>query len=210
MMRILPLLLIVITPLAAIAEPGHYTVDSEQSWVRVLVYRGGLMSRLGHNHTVDVAVAGSGEATNDNHSITGSLRMMVNEMVVDAPTSRDAEGDEFPGHLKPKDIDGTRDNMLGRKLLDASRFPDIVVTCQRIGELDGVRVAELLVTLKGVEWPLQVPVDVAEENGKLTVRGSFPLSHQQIGLKPFKAALGALRVRNEMQIKFEIVASVDR
>ena len=58
------LLLVVLTITAPLASPGQglpageetypmqFRIDSDSSWLRVLVYRGGLLRGFGHNHVI--------------------------------------------------------------------------------------------------------------------------------------------------------------
>ena len=58
----------------------------------------------------------------------------------------------------------------------------------------------------GVSREIRVPVAVEWDGGELVARGSFVVTHGQIGLVPFSAALGALRVREEIEVDYRLVA----
>ena len=96
--------------------------------------------------------------------------------------------------------------MLGVKLLDSARFSDITIRSQSwSGEFPDILVnSEITVRdqTNALEFPASVNVNVEQ----IVVTGSFLLTHEQLGLKPFTAILGGLRVRDEMQIKFRITA----
>ena len=62
----------------------------------------------------------------------------------------------------------------------------------------------------GKEHPLAVPATVILTEDSFVATGQISISHRDIGLKPFKAALGTLRVRNEMVLRFEIHGNRNR
>ena len=188
----------------AASTESAFAIDTENSWLRVLVYRAGLLGGLGHNHVVSHhALSGSVEFDQATQSASVSLSIPVADFVIDDPALRVAEGDDFPGEMKPKDIAGTRKNMLGRKLLDAERFATIAVRSTA-----GIADTEITatVTIKGRDWAVRAPVAVEPSEGTWSASGEVSVSHADLGLKPFKAALGALRVQDSLTIKFKIVA----
>jgi hypothetical protein len=56
------------------------------------------------------------------------------------------------------------------------------------------------VGIRGEEHIINVPLSVQVKDGKLVVHASFKLHHADLGLTPFAVALGALRVRDEIEI----------
>ncbi|MBF8291644.1 MAG: hypothetical protein HW392_471 [Steroidobacteraceae bacterium] len=51
-----------------------------------------------------------------------------------------------------------------------------------------------------------MPLSVQISDGKIGVHASFKLRHADLGLTPFAVALGALRVRDEIEIDCRIDA----
>ena len=109
---------------------------------------------------------------------------------------------------------GTRRNLLGEALLDARQNPEIVVravglqkpvAADTATDADAV-LARVQSTVRGQVRSFAVPVRYQLDNGKLTVTGQFPLRQSELGLTPFSAMLGALQVKDEMQVSFHIVA----
>lgn len=195
------------SPAAAAVSPVLYGIDSASSWVRVLVYRGGLLSKLGHNHVVT------------HRTIRGCLRMEtpiygsqlvaeldVSEFVLDELDERNAAGSEFPGSVSPQDIAATRKNMLGSALLDADQHPRIHLTSASLtGTFPQMQMAAT-VHLKARQVPITVPLTLQLQDHRIVASGDIPLDHEQLGLKRFTAALGTLRVRNTMQLQFNVVS----
>ena len=184
---------------------AQYQIDNEQSWLRVLVYRGGLLGALGHNHVVS------------HHDITGKIALMgeplyaeidlelkVAKFIIDDAQLRTIEGDDFPGEVANKDIAATRSNMLGEKLLSADKFPTIKI--QSTTSVETLPDIELkaTVTVLGRDYPLVVPATVDLSKHSFVATGELSVSHAEIGLSPFKAAFGALRVSDTLALKFEL------
>ncbi len=189
------------------SEAAVFEVVKGESEVRVLVYRGGLLGGFGHNHVISTSdVVGRIEIAEEPAASCVELTMPVGSFEVDVEAIRLEEGESFKKTVSEKDKSGTRKNMLGVKLLDSARFSDITIRSQSwSGEFPDILVnSEITVRdqTNALEFPASVNVNVEQ----IVVTGSFLLTHEQLGLKPFTAILGGLRVRDEMQIKFRITA----
>jgi hypothetical protein len=97
--------------------------------------------------------------------------------------------------------------MLGDELLDGAHFPVITIRSGTwSGELEEVLVTAEI-TVRDHTNAVQFPASVCLNEEQIVVTGSFALTHGQLGLDPFTAVLGGLRVRDQMQIKFRITAA---
>src|SRR5258708_20547580 len=88
-------------PPAAILEslppPGAYAIDSQNSELRILVYRAGPLANLGHNHVmVSHSVSGLVQTGSSISSSSFSLKVPVESFVVDDADARREEGGDFP------------------------------------------------------------------------------------------------------------------
>lgn len=203
----------VVQPVSAAGDVGDagssrkLAIQTDESEIRVLVYRAGLLGGLGHNHVVSAASISGNVALSS--AIGGSsveLEFAVDDLLVDPPAAREEEGDDFPGAVPDKDIRGTRKNMLGRKLLDAENFPVIRIASESVsGILPALEIAAR-VTLRDEEFVLTFPATVDVGEASVAATGEFDLAHADVGLKPFSAAFGTLKVAKVMTIKFHIVA----
>lgn len=189
------------------ADPGTYEIDRSASELRILVYPAGLLKRMGHSHVIATSDIEGSITIGDNPG-DSSVRLLlpVESFEVDNETLRAEEGKDFASEVSDKDKSGTRRNMLGRKLLDSSNFPTVSVqSTDWSGELPDIVVsAEFMVT--GKTNMIEFPVAVHSGEGQITVTGAFSVTHRQLGLEPFRAALGSLRVRDEMEVKFRLTA----
>ena len=185
-----------------------YTVDPAASDVNVLVYRGGLMARLGHNHVMTAkSVKGKVSLHPDLAKSGFDLSFPVAELIVDDAQARKSAGEDFPGEIPQKDRDGTRTNMLKPEVLDGERFAYIKLSSVKIaGSLQSAR-ALTRITIKDVSREVEVPVTIVTTPTRVTATGQFAIKQTDFGIKPFSIGLGALEVVDQVQIRFKVVAT---
>src|SRR5690606_40801097 len=103
-----------------------YTLDPTASKIHILVYRGGALARLGHNHVVTSRSVTGRAWLHPKFERSGfELTIPVESLIVDDPGDRKAHGEEFPPGVSQKDIEGTKRNMLKADVLDAERYSTI-------------------------------------------------------------------------------------
>ena len=95
--------------------------------------------------------------------------------------------------------------MLGPDILDVSHHPTarFDVEAFKLGETkSGKRQYHLRgkFTLHGVTQELRLTAEGTSERGYLHLKGKFPLKQTDYGIKPFKKALGAVGVANELTV----------
>jgi polyisoprenoid-binding protein YceI len=195
-------------PVAPATSPaGSYYVDRTQSELRILVYRAGPMERLGHNHViVNGAVNGGVAYAGDLSAASFSLSIPSAAFRVDDADTRAEEGADFSEDVSDDAKAGTLRNMLSGAVLDAAQFPDMTIRSVAITNTNGPLEATLEVSVAGHESMLVVPFTVDISPGRLTARGALTLRQSALGLKPLSIFLGALRVQDEMRVRFRFVA----
>ncbi|WP_229257889.1 YceI family protein [Duganella margarita] len=189
-----------VTPPAAPALPDAgplLRIDTAQSLIAVTVRRGGILARLGHDHVVA------------SHTVTGTVAPLRNvadfqfrldEMKIDEADLRRIAGMEKQPSADA--IEGTRHNML-TKVLDADRYPLVTVHVERRAAGQPLQVA---ITLHGVTRTLAIPVELREENGVISVKGTVQLKQTDFGLTPFSVMGGAMSVLDPMELRFDLTA----
>ena len=65
---------------------------------------------------------------------------------------------------------------------------------------------QVAVTLRDRETLLTVPLQWEQQDGTLRASGEFSFRQSELGLEPYSLLLGALRVADEVQARFELVA----
>jgi polyisoprenoid-binding protein YceI len=196
---------VVIYPERTRAE--EYRVSPGDSDLRVLVFRSGSFARLAHNHVISSsAVAGTIVLGESPSGSAFDLHVPVDSFVVDDPDIRAEEGQAFSAEISARDSAGTRRNMMGKKLLQADLFNDIRIVSQRIsGDYPDVSV-EAGITIRNERHIVRLPALVERYDDRIQVTGSVAIAHSELGLQPFTAALGAMRVGEIMTLKYRIVA----
>jgi hypothetical protein len=190
----------------SLPAPGNYRIDTGSSELRLLVYRAGPLSSLGHNHVmVSRAVSGSVQLADSLPASSFSLTVPATSFVVDDAQSRREEGGDFPGEIPDDAKSGTRDNMLSPAVLDAAKFPLITVKGAALSGAQGMLTAALTIEVAGHVSTVAAPFTLQGDSHGLTASGSLELRQTAIGLTPFSVLLGALQVQDAMRVKFKIV-----
>lgn len=196
---------------AAAAGPdetaGDYRILGDESELRILVFSAGALGALGHNHVISShALDGNVHVGPSPADSRFELSLPVASLVVDEPEARAAAGPAFEGEVGEEDRQGTRGNMLGDKLLDAARYPEVRILSASIsGEFPRMTV-HAQVEIKGSSHEVLLPASVAFYGDRLVAIGRAKVAHAELGLKPFSAALGTLRVADEIAFRYRIVA----
>lgn len=187
-----------------------YTVNAAASHIHILVYRGGTLARLGHNHIVTSRSIEGRAWVHPSFERSGfELTVPVESLIVDDPREREAHGKDFPAGISQKDIEGTKRNMLRAEVLDAKQFPTIALRTARVSGSVESPVVTARITLKGVTKDVSIPVELAVDAGHLTATGTLDILQTDFGIKPFSIALGALEVQDRLHLEFLIAARAE-
>ena len=183
-------------------EGQRYEVVTERSELRIVIRPEG---RMGHAHVMGgEAITGEVVLPAEHHDAWLDLAVQVDALQVDEPAWRTDEG--FDPDMSERAIEGTRENMLSGEVLNAEAHPVIRI---RAGEATGpawqpdVRAR---ITLAGETRERTVPVSVHRDDDELEVTGRFRILQTEFGIEPFSALGGALRVDDEVLIRFRIHA----
>jgi polyisoprenoid-binding protein YceI len=180
---------LVLATLCQLASAQAVDVDSGLSRITVKVEKTGLFSAFAHNHTVQAPVA-SGRLDADKR--TATLIFNTKEMKVVDEGVKDSER---------ADIDQT---MKSEKVLDVQRFPEIrfvstSITPQYGGRFQVRGDLTLHGTTRSVEFPLTFSND--------RYAGSVKLKQTDFGITPVTIAGGAVKVKDVIEVVFEIVSN---
>jgi hypothetical protein len=190
--------------LQSLPAPGQYPIDSEDSELRLLVYRAGPLANLGHNHVmVNRALSGLVQIGADVPASSFSLRVPADGFLIDDAQARREEGGDFPGDIPEDAKAGTRRNMLSGAVLNAGEYPDITVKSVSLaGTLDALN-ADLEISAAGRTSRITVPFTLQGDAHRLIAAGSTELRQTALGLTPYSLLHGALQVQDAMQLKFK-------
>ena len=188
-----------------------YRIQPEESELVVVVRRSGKLAHLGHNHVVSSrGLSGFVLEAREPAGSRFDFFFPVAGLVVDDPTLRAAEGADFSSEPTPADIEGTRANMLGEKLLAAAQFPWIRVAGRQRGGNATAPELELQLQVRGVTHTLPSTTRLSHDGTALRAEGELTLSHADLGLVPFSVFGGALAVAPELLVRYRISARAER
>ncbi len=173
---------------------GRHPFGPERGRIILRTYRDGLASQAGHDLTIEVT-RWSGELTvADDLSPTGlTVRMDLTSLVV-----RDGTGG-----LKPlTDRDRREIAVTARKVLGSDRQPEATFTASVFepGSAGGGEVVGTL-TLAGAQRPLRLQVSKNEQDA---YHGTASVQQSAFGVKPYTAFLGALKVRDAVDVDIDL------
>lgn len=165
-------------------------IDVQHSHLTVYVRKQGLFAFLADDHTIDAPIR-SGTYERDPKGIrftveAGMLRVLDPAL----PPDRRAE---------------VQENMLGPKVLDAAKYPEISFRSTQIDERtinDWTVMGDL--TLHGQTHPIRcsvVRLDATHFTGSATVRQTA------FGIRPIRVAGGVVSVKDDVEVRFAIVLS---
>lgn len=188
------------------AEAAPLDVDRERSELVVRVFKGGLAAFLAHDHVVRAtAYDATLDVTRQPLAIAAEIRVDVSALEVDDPAVRARHG--LYGVLSDDDRAEVRATMLGPEQLDVAAHPEIVFRASEIDRYGGeYRLAGEL-SLHGVAKRIVMPVTIAESAGAFTAQGSVRILQSDHGIVPYRAMLGAVRNRDEIELVVKVVAT---
>lgn len=193
------------------APEAVYRIVPARSSVLLKVYRAGALASIGHSHVIESrSVDGFIYLADDLTAARADLFMPVASLVVDDAAARAAAGADFATQPTADDIEGTRANMLGPKLLDAAQFPFVVVHVAPLQVGPQSTQVQLELSVRG--HTAEVPVDVVwrRSGAELTTQANFQVDHATLLLEPFSAAGGLLRVAPQIDVTVTLVALVTK
>lgn len=181
-----------------------FRVDPQQSRIFFRTGRDGPMKSAGHDHVIASAdVEGLVLFSGDPRQSRADLRLPLQQLVVDDPAHRDRFGLE--PELSESAIDGTTRNMQD-KVLESGVYPWATVNVQVLSMRDAQADLVVSVTMHGTTFDYRVPAVLEVDSERLGVSGSMTVSHADFGLTPFSAAGGLLRVAEDIEVVFDVVA----
>jgi polyisoprenoid-binding protein YceI len=162
-------------------------VDIQKSKLTVRVYKSGLFSAFAHDHEITAPIA---------HGVFQETNALV-ELAVEARKLRVVDSE-----VSDKDRAEIQETMLSAKVLDTEKFPEIRFRSTKVDRLGSDKWAiQGDLSLHGQTRPVKVEVERAGG----VYRGAATVSQKDFGIEAIRIAGGAVKVKNEVRIEFEIV-----
>jgi polyisoprenoid-binding protein YceI len=177
-----------------VVHAGHHRFGPEHGRIILHTFRDGLAAQAGHDLTIEVT-RWSGELTVNEDLSPADLSVQL-----DLGSLAVREGS---GGLKPlTDADRREIAFTARKTLGTDRNPSATFTASGFEPSGDGGVISGTLELAGQTRPVRLQVSPAAAGG---FQATASVVQSQYGIKPYKAFLGALRVRDAV----DVVAEVD-
>jgi hypothetical protein len=165
------------------------SVDTTRSTLTVYVYKSGLFSAFADNHVIKATVA-NGSLSND---APAGIELSI----------RAADLKVLDPNLSPDRRAEVQARMTSPQVLDVDRFPTITFASTTIKETAPARwsvTGRLAVhgQTRDVTFPVRRTGDV--------YAGEVTINQRDYGIEPIRIAGGAVKVKDEVKIAFEIVS----
>jgi polyisoprenoid-binding protein YceI len=176
----------------------------QQSAITIHVFKSGLLSGFAHDHIV---VAPVSHAAIDPAGLTAEITVVTKEMKVTDPDVSDKDRAEI------------QSTMLGPKVLDQEKYPEIHFKSSRIEKTgaENYRVAGTLslhgatkeITFDvtgGPEPGSQASAGVAHDGVGEHFHGATKLKQSDFGIKPISLGGGSVKVKDQLELEFDVYA----
>lgn len=175
-------------------------IGPSQGALSVHTYRSGVAGKVGHDLRI--------EATRWQGTLTvapDDLTAAGGRVVVESASLRVKEGTGGAKALSDKDRADIEKTMHTKSLL-TDQHPEIVFEATGVtGSAPGTVGVDGQLTLLGVSKPVHLDVTVeAGDDGRLRCAGRGTVTQTEFGIKPYSGFFGALKVRDEVDVRFEI------
>jgi polyisoprenoid-binding protein YceI len=158
------------------------------SRVSIDLRAGGILRSLAHSPTL-VARADVFTVALTDDQATVHARFVAN--AIEAPTD-----------MAPGDREKMRENLLSPEVLDASRYPAVEFRGRYAGTVEeGTLGGELVV--RGRAARVSIPIRVTRQWDAFVATGSWEGKLTSLGVKPYKALLGAIKLEDWIGLRLE-------
>jgi hypothetical protein len=167
---------------------------------------------------IDLRATGILKAVAHNPTLTArpeTIRVQLAEppsATLDLPVNASFRVDAIdpPQDLSPQDRERMRENLRGDEVLDGARFPAIELHARYRGSLERGTLEGALV-VRGAARPITMELQGVREGDGLRVTGAWEGKLTDLGVKPYRALLGAIKladwVRLRLEARFRTIAS---
>ena len=183
-------------------KAGTYNLNANSGKLCVYTFKEGFLSAIAHDLLIDVTNftiklnipdTGVQSASVEAEILANSLKVVC--AMKDGQQNYDA--------LKEKDKADIEEATF-KDVLHPSKYPTTNFRSSNIQEKDGTYHVKGELTLHGVTRPVEF--DAKTTTGK-DLKGRVTIAQKNFGIKPYKALLGTLKVKNEVDIAFDLSLS---
>jgi polyisoprenoid-binding protein YceI len=174
---------------------GTYRVDTKESHIEIHLFKGGFLSSLGDNHLISMTRFSGTAELSQMDGWTADLSGDAASLKVIDPWGNSSERKEV------------EDTMLGPTQLDVKNFPAIKLHSVSFDPTPQDSAWHLLaeVELHGVKRKVQFSLDCRENGERLQISGKKMFKLTDFDIQPFSTAFGAVKVKNDFEVSYNIV-----
>ena len=186
---VISLVVISLTAMMRHSPQVHAQTTPGYSTISIHVHKSGLFSAMGHNHEISAPVA---QADIDAKAMSAAIVVNAADLkVVDT-------------ELSDKDRASVQQTMLGPKVLNAEKFPEIRFRSSKIEQTspEHFRVTgslELHGSKKDITFEMA--------GGPREYKGITKLKQTDFGIEPVSAGGGTVKVKDEIELEMDIFAA---
>ena len=176
------------------AQPTLYKLVDEASYLHIYTGAEGWLRSFSHDHQVSVR-GFEGEILWDGLNSSANLIFYPEAFLVDDDYERSLAIDtDFHEPVSESIQSGTRQNMLGDRVLAADTYNEITVDISLVSFAETEALAEFSVQFRGQDFLFQKPISLFVADNVLQAEADFELSHSDLGLRPYSVGAGLARV----------------
>lgn len=170
-------------------------LSPEQGTIQILTFKEGLLSPLGHNLVIDVGRWKATATVEATDPPAGAI-----EVECEA-ASLAVEG---PDELTDKDRNEIQENIRD-KVLETKKYPAVRFRSSRVASAGTGKVrVEGTLALHGTERPVTLEASFELAGGAARVRGETPITQTDFKIKPYKAPLGVIKVKDVVRVRWDL------
>ena len=178
-------------------KAGSYCLDTNSGNLYLYTFKEGLLSKLAHDLLIGVTDFKVNLEVPEAGFASGSLELEIQANSLKVICA--LKDGKRTGALKGKDIaDIVRD--IGIKVLHPDEYPTATFRSKSIQEKEGGSKINGDLSLHGVTNSIDFDLDTNGGN----LKGMITLLQKDYGIKPFKAMMGTLKIKNEINISFDL------
>jgi len=181
-----------------------YRIHTPESVVLIRVGKAGKLKRLGHDHVIaSEDIQGLVMLGDESAESRADLLVPLQRLIVDKPEYRTQLGLE--NEMPESAIEGTTSNMQD-KVLESAIYPWVQISARIQSAQTDPPTLKVSMALHGATFEYLVPVDLQIDANQLVIRGDMKMQHEDFDLEPFSAAGGLLKVAEQLELQFTLVA----
>ncbi len=176
----------------------HYVIDARASRLTVQAFATGVLAAMGHNPKIGIRSFGGGVEFNPEMPEAGGFRLSMQSnslSVLDDLSDKDRREIE---------------RMMNEQVLEVTKYPEILYEAPAVSvtRLESTLYSATLngtLSFHGVTRNQPVNARIAEFGEMLRTSGEFTLRQSDYSIKPISMAGGALKVKDDLKLSFEMI-----